>query len=120
MFKDALVHWVEYKDKESWDKIFIRVYECCIAICKSKAYGINIPRLDEKALDAATYVCDLINRGNRPSGKLVTFCALQCNKFLYDEKLQHSEREVQLSAIEDDRFIEENRLINIEEENEYW
>lgn len=98
MFQDALSHWKQYKDKVSWDKMFYRVYECCLALAKKKAYGINIPELESKAMDAACYAMDLINRGNYPS-KLSAMCYLHVNKFLYSERNKRAEREVQLSVL---------------------
>lgn len=100
MFQSALTHWKDYKDKKSWDDMFMRAYECCKAIIKKRAYGICIPELESKALDAATYCMDLINRGNYPA-KLSSMCYLHCSKFMYNEKLKRAEREVQLSALQD-------------------
>lgn len=108
MFQSALTHWKINKDKKSWDDMFMRAYECCKAIIKKRAYGIQIPELEGKALDAATYCMDLINRGNYPA-KLSSMCYLHCSKFMYSDKLKRSEREVQLSALQDYQLgIEEN------------
>lgn len=99
-FQNALSKWKQFHDKASWDKMFYRVYECCKALAKKRAYGIVIPELESKALDAATYCMDLIKRGKYPE-KLSSMCYLHVQKFLYSEKTKRAEREIQLSALQD-------------------
>ena len=100
MFQEALSHWVEHKDKQSWDMMYIRAIECCLAISKKKCNGINNMHLEERALDAASYIMDLIKRGNRPN-KLSSVAYLQVNKFLYSNKAKQQDRELQLSVVQE-------------------
>lgn len=115
MFQSALEHWKENKDKKSWDAMYMRAYECCKAIIKKRAYGINIPDLESKALDAASYVMDLINRGSYP-GKLSSMCYLHVSKFMYSEKIKRAEREVQLSVFQEGQLEEEREF----DDEEYY
>ena len=97
-------HWKRHKDKLSWNGMWKRVYECCLALCKARCVGIYNPHLLERALDAATYCIDLINRGSHPA-KLSSFCGLQVNKYLYDKKAQITDRELQLDLVKE-KYIE--------------
>ena len=110
LFQQHLLHWKEYADKSSWDGMWLRVYECCKAIAKSKCNGINNQHLEERALDGATYVMDLISRGNYPA-KLSSVCYLQTMKFLYGNREKQADRELQLSV------IQENYITNNSEED---
>lgn len=72
-------------DKGDWDTMWMCVLFACKNICKSKANGIVINDLDEKALDATIRVMEKIKTGFRPD-KLSSTVYLYCIGRLYDKK----------------------------------
>lgn len=78
-------------DKGDWDTMWMCVLFACKNICKSKANGIVINDLDEKALDATIRVMEKIKTGFRPD-KLSSTVYLYCIGRLYDKKAIRFER----------------------------
>ena len=104
-FYNLLVHWLEHKDKASWDRMFIIINDICISLMKKKANGIVLPDLESKALDAAIYSMDLIRRGKYPDIEkkfLYGWLNSQIIGTLYSQKQQRIDREISL-----EQYIEE-------------
>lgn len=92
------------KDKKAWDTMFYIMFDISLSSCKKRACGIVIPNLVEKALDATVLSMDLIRRNKGPDPKqnaLIAWNENQIIKVLYDNKLQHAEREYSFEAMTD-------------------
>lgn len=72
LFQEAMKEWDSTNSKDAWDRMWLRVYECCKAIAIKKAPGK--PLLEERAMDATILVMDRIERlGNHPA-RLSSYC----------------------------------------------
>ena len=74
-FQEALREYRVSGSKEAWDSVFFLVFDACKNIAKSKANGIVINDLEEKALNATCKVCKNIKEGVNPK-KLSSYCYL--------------------------------------------
>ena len=71
-FQQAMAHWSEFHDQESYNEMWARVQEACKALALKIAPGK--PRIIERSLDAAIVVMQgIVERGLRPR-KLSSYC----------------------------------------------
>lgn len=64
-FQQAMAHWSEFHDQESYNEMWFRVQEACKALALKIAPGK--PRILERSLDAAIVVMQgIVERGLRP------------------------------------------------------
>lgn len=77
-FQDVMNHWVEYKDKKSWDLMFLRVYEACKALSK-RILKVSLDDMvfHDRLMDAVLKVMGNIENGVRPN-KLSSYCYFPC------------------------------------------
>lgn len=72
LFQEAMKEWDSTNSKDAWDRMWLRVYECCKAIAIKKAPGK--PLLEERAMNATILVMDRINRLKARPEKLSSYC----------------------------------------------
>lgn len=84
-FQEALHNYRLYNKKSDWGIMFLCVQKACENIAKSKAYGIHIQDLEDKALDAACKIMDKIKDGVNPD-KLSSYCYLWVIGELWSKK----------------------------------
>ena len=72
--------------KKQWDIMFHCVYFACTNLGKTKAYGIRVPDLEAKCLDAALNVMSVIKEGRKPHLGLGAFCYLYVVGQLFKKK----------------------------------
>lgn len=88
-FQDTYDIWINSEDpaikKKAWDRMWILVKNACDACCKTKAYGIRVPDLEAKSLDACINIMQNIENGVHP-GKLSSYVYLFCIGQLFKKK----------------------------------
>lgn len=90
-FQEALREYRVSGSKEARDSIFFLVFDACMNIAKSKANGIVINDLEEKALNATCKIFSKILEGENPR-RLSSFCYLYVIGALYNKKTIRWER----------------------------
>lgn len=100
-FQEAFEAWQasDYTDKASWDKMFYRVNECCLAIAKGFCKDIYNPKLEERALDATIYYMERIKRDHIRPKKLSSWCYLGVKGYIQGIKQQREDQELSLEAV---------------------
>lgn len=91
----------EKGQKKQWDIMFNCVYFCCCNLGKTKAYGLKVPDLESKCLDAAIKVMSVIKEGRRPSLGLGAFCYLYVIGELWKHKTIEWERSLSYNGLFD-------------------
>ena len=117
-FQDTYDIWVNNEDpvikKKAWDHMWILVNNACDACCKSKAYGIHIPDLEAKSLDACCKVMIKIQNGVRPE-KISSYVYLWCIGELYSAKHRRWEQSESFDGLFDNyaTVTDENGFISL-------
>ena len=95
-FSSAYKNWIlsDKRDSESYKIMFSAIYFACINICKSKAYGIHLPDLESKALDATCNCIEKLKTFSKVEEcpKLSSWCYLYCIGQIYNKKYIRWER----------------------------
>lgn len=86
--------------KKAWDHMWILVKNACDACCKTKAYGIRVPDLEAKSLDACIKIMQNIRNGVRP-GKLSSYVYLFCIGEIWKHKTIEWERSLSYNGLFD-------------------
>lgn len=95
MFQQAMAHWSEFHDQESYNEMWARVQEACKALALKIAPGK--PHIIERSLDAAIVVMQgIVERGLRPR-KLSSYCYWPCRGQLQGKLAQQEDGELQLA-----------------------
>lgn len=113
-FQEAMKNWVATNEKKYYDEMWFCVYDCIENIMKSKAFGIRVPCLTDKAMDATCKVMNkILNDGVRPE-KLSSYCYLWAIGALYDKKTAKWERTESFDDTFDNyAYSEEEGIYNI-------
>lgn len=72
LFQEAISDWEISGSKAAWDRMWIRVHECCRALALKIAPGKD--KVEERAMDATITVMDRIKRLNKHPNKLSSYC----------------------------------------------
>ena len=112
-FQSAFKEWKETNNKEAWNTIFYRIYDCCHNIMAKQLIGVRIDPEDfeNKLYDATLYVCKRLKEGME-IGKLSSYLYLVCKGRLHNPKAQFQDKisyyDNIFEAIEYDQQKEEN------------
>jgi len=103
VFMAAYKRWLRDGSDSAWKIIWERVVECCRSIAIYKCPGF--PLVDDRAMDAAIHVMELIKRGYKPkSGSLSKFCSYPVTAALHGPKAVKEDTELGF----DDNFLDES------------
>lgn len=106
LFQDALKKWEETGDKVFWDRMFMRVWECCRAMAIRLAPGK--PLIDNRAMDAAIIIMDRIKRNKSRPMKLSAFCYWPVQAAIHGPKAIKEDRELQYHEEYEEQTQDEN------------
>lgn len=92
-FQSAFNLWEQNGKKfdKNWERMWIRVSECCKAICLKIAPGK--PQTAERSVDATIMVMDRIIRLNKHPQKLSSYCFWPCKAALQGPKAMREDLE---------------------------
>lgn len=94
LFQEAINDWEISGSKEAWDRMWIRIYECCRALALKIAPGKD--KVEERAMDATVIVMDRIKRLNKHPNKLSSYCYWPVVGALQGPKAKREDMEMNL------------------------
>lgn len=100
LFQEAINEWDNTKSKDAWNRMWVRVYECCKAIAIKKAPGK--PLLEERAMDATILVMDRIERLRVHPEKLSSYCYWPVIASIQGPKAKKEDQELAMQEEIDD------------------
>ena len=113
-FQEALREYRVSGSKEARGSIFFLVFDACLNIAKSKANGIVINDLEEKALDATCKIFEKILEGVNPE-KLSSYCYLPTIGEIWSKKAIRWDRSVSFDGLFDNYnyYSDENEFMHV-------
>lgn len=92
-FQDALRLYRETEDKQYWDIMYYRVYDCCHNIAAKKLIGVKLDPsvFEDRLMDATLYVMKRIKEGLNPQ-KLSSYCYLCVIGRFFSKKAQFEDK----------------------------
>lgn len=94
-FQWALKKYRETGEKQYWDIIYYRIYDCCHNIAAKKMVGIRLDpeTFEDRVTDAALYCLKRVKQGLNP-GKLSSYCYLCVIGRFYSERAIFEDRNI--------------------------
>lgn len=115
IFMKALAEWEATGSNEAWRVMWERVEKCCRYLAIYKCPGF--PMVDDRAMDAAIHVMELLKRGYKPnSGSLSKFCSYPVTAALYGPRAVREDSESSF----DENFADEAETNLVEYRGKYF
>lgn len=95
-FQLELNKWSQTHSKDSYNKLWFYIYDCCTNIMLSKGKKHTIYNLEDKAMDATLKIMNKIVKENVRPTKLSSYCYYPCIEQLYGNKTRREENELDL------------------------
>lgn len=109
-FQKIQEHYLEYKDLESWHKMYFYINNCVGNIIKSKIKGLVLRDLDGMITDATLSIMNRYKKSEKfRIEKLSSYCYTPCLYPLYNDKKKFNDKILSLNAYLEDTFIEEGK-----------
>ena len=120
-FQSAYKEWKETNNKEAWNIMFYRIYDCCHNIMAKQLIGVRIDPEDfeNKLYDATLYVCKRLKE-NMEIGKLSSYCYLVCKGRLHNPRAQFNDKISYYDNIFETIEMDDSRSVSLEIEELFY